>query len=723
MAAIYEINEVGFLGSIWQGQIAAPIAVGRTVEIISNSSKTLFFAAKEDIDIQRFNEQEPDTDSYYEIGYLDDEEIRNLELFTNVSPIYSKTLTVLVRFKKQDTEKRSVNSRLPLQKFWQFDTNNSAAPKYTYSQDPDSIRYINYVFLVTRSELEVVISYFENAPYRYEMIDIRGFVNPKLQIHKSTSDLIDIMGGFPIDPPSYTGSLYTIPPADLDTYAETAAEIDFRNHAAAYSIHTMDEANQKLKELQTETNFIFSTIDILSGVDRIDVIIRAKVIEKLRAFVLSQMISLHTDIESNNNSGHSISDLDGFMLDDTGSFIKLTSSGSNLISNVNNSINTTDEFDELIDDIIEELTLDDNDVYTYKKISKVSDYSLPILKHKTYGLFKCAGEKLDTFFTGSLSDKNLKYYTSVYNNVYASPNSFHQFDIAYAHISGSGSSYIENGLDFLPSKVMYSKYMLECFGNTRIKFPFKNNKNGDYFYIIQLDRDSMRDKLDAGNFEITLCPLSGSTNQYYNTGSNYNANQSSSVLFTLIDESGDTRQKITDNGGHQEYYYISSGSLRDGLYGESTDDAWGIVFPNMGLIILDGVVLDQSCSFNTVTASFVDGDNSRKLFISISGSATRNTIRTISGSFFARSAETDIVETYFCRAEHDEFNNSTNYTYITGSGSLIKYDYFKKEPNSYITTIGMYNRDKELIAVGKLKTPVLKNSGNTYTFQVRIKLN
>ena len=191
----------------------------------------------------------------------------------------------------------------------------------------------------------------------------------------------------------------------------------------------------------------------------------------------------------------------------------------------------------------------------------------------------------------------------------------------------------------------------------------------------------------------------------------------------MIDESGDTLQKITDSGGHQEYYYISSGSLRDGLYGETSDDAWGIVFPKMGLIILDGVVLDQSCSFNTVTASFIDGDNSRKLFASISGSATRNVVRTFSGSFFARAAESDIVETYFCRVEHSEFNMSTNYTYATGSDNTLAYEYFKKDPNAYITTVGLYNRSRELLAVGKLRNPVLKNDGNVYVFQVRVKLN
>ena len=141
----------------------------------------------------------------------------------------------------------------------------------------------------------------------------------------------------------------------------------------------------------------------------------------------------------------------------------------------------------------------------------------------------------------------------------------------------------------------------------------------------------------------------------------------------------------------------------------------------MGLIILDGVVLDQSCSFNTVTGS-TNGNNSNRLFLSISGAAVPTPYRP-SGSFFARSFETFLTETYFCRADFGEFNNSTNYTYTSGSGNFLKYDYFKNRPHSYITTIGLYNRKKELLAVGKLRNPILKHGGKVTIFEVVVRLN
>jgi hypothetical protein len=280
-------------------------------------------------------------------------------------------------------------------------------------------------------------------------------------------------------------------------------------------------------------------------------------------------------------------------------------------------------------------------------------------------------------------------------------------------------------INLMPSKTMYRKYLMECIGdveNGSSKFPFKNGANGQYVYIIQLDRDLLKDRLDAGNFELSLAPLSGSSNQLVNTGSNVSVNQSSSILYTLIDDSGDSKQSTTDKSDINDFYYLVSGSKRDGVYDEDNANAWGLVYPKLGVIVLDGVVLDQSCSFNTVTAS-IDGDNISKLFLSISGSSTITSGRNFSGSFFARSNEKVLTQTYFCRVDTDEYNYSSNPTYVSGSKNEIRYSYFYDNPVSYITSIGLYNSKNELLAIGKLKRPLLKNPNKSYVFEVKLRMN
>ena len=391
----------------------------------------------------------------------------------------------------------------------------------------------------------------------------------------------------------------------------------------------------------------------------------------------------------------------------------------------NTSFGSVESFDQLIENMILELTEDSNQTYSLKRFSLVKDKSAIIKKNRTVSIWNCDDDALNTFFTGSNGSKKDKYYLSVYNENPDSSESHQQFDISFGHIAGSGSRLIDNEINLLPSKTMFRKYLMECVGdveNDNSKFPFKNDVNGQYVYIIQIDRDLLKDRLDAGNFELFLAPLSGSSNQLINTGSNVRVSQTDSNIFSLIDDSGDSKQSTSDKEDIQDFYYLVSGSKRDGVYADEDANAWGLVYPKLGVIILDGVVLDQSCSFNTVTAS-IDGDNISKLFLSLSGSASVTTTRSFSGSFFARSNEKVLTQTYFCRVDTDEYNYTNNPTYVSGSRNEIKYVYFNENPETYITSIGLYDSNNELLAIGKLKRPILKNTNKSYIFEVKLRMN
>jgi hypothetical protein len=360
----------------------------------------------------------------------------------------------------------------------------------------------------------------------------------------------------------------------------------------------------------------------------------------------------------------------------------------------------------------------------YKKLESPRDFSRQFTKYRTSPLFNCDSERLATFHTGSLDEKNSKYYLKVYNKPDTLQGSYHQFDISYAHISGSGSSYqVDKYTNLRPDKSIYRKYLLDCFDKTDGKFPFKNEKNGDYFYVVHFNRDLFKERIDPGNLQIYLAPLTSAATQSYNTGSNFYPNTSSNILFSLIDDSYDADESVTvnTNGYMREYYNIVSGSINDGIYDDPSADAWGVIFPRKGIMILDGVVLDQSCSFNTVTAS-LDGDNIRKFFVSMSGSCNITAGRQYSGSWYGRASELVKTETYFCRVGQNEFNYSSNYTYTDSVDRRLIHAQFVDNPKTYITTIGLYNEFRELIAVGKLPKPILKTSSNEHLFQVRVRL-
>ena len=75
---------------------------------------------------------------------------------------------------------------------------------------------------------------------------------------------------------------------------------------------------------------------------------------------------------------------------------------------------------------------------------------------------------------------------------------------------------------------------------------------------------------------------------------------------------------------------------------------------------------------------------------------------------------------YFCRAHHNEFNYSSNPTYLTGSEIRVKDGKSTNPPHSYITTVGLYSADNELLAVAKVSEPIKKSSETEVNLRVRL---
>ena len=74
---------------------------------------------------------------------------------------------------------------------------------------------------------------------------------------------------------------------------------------------------------------------------------------------------------------------------------------------------------------------------------------------------------------------------------------------------------------------------------------------------------------------------------------------------------------------------------------------------------------------------------------------------------------------YFCRANHNEFNYSSNNTAVSGSKFVVKTNP-NDLPVSCATTVGLYSADNELMAVAKLSEPLKKDPTTEFTLRVRL---
>jgi hypothetical protein len=85
------------------------------------------------------------------------------------------------------------------------------------------------------------------------------------------------------------------------------------------------------------------------------------------------------------------------------------------------------------------------------------------------------------------------------------------------------------------------------------------------------------------------------------------------------------------------------------------------------------------------------------------------------------SAMTELNSTiYFCRAYNNEFNYSANPTYLNDSEIVVKLGDPQRNTVSYITTVGLYDANEQLLAVAKLSEPIKKDPTTELIARVRL---
>ena len=350
---------------------------------------------------------------------------------------------------------------------------------------------------------------------------------------------------------------------------------------------------------------------------------------------------------------------------------------------------------------------------TYTKFDAVNDIVANQIETVTAGMWSDNLASLTTYFTASTqTTTQRRYYVDVYQDTPTADGAAVQFSLAFGHALGSGSD-SQGQLNDSPSKAVYSQYRQLLLSPTDTRFTTAGSGSTDYIYVVNFKRNRMKERLDAGNFEIPLKPiLSRATNA---TGSVVTG---SGAVIQLIDDSSLAAPRIGDSG---KVYNIVSGSVNSGVYNSTAPVYYGLAYPDYGTLILDGKMLDQKLGFATNTGSSSEGNNHFVLYRSISGSALFTDPMTSDPyGFIARNSEKITSTHYFVRIKNAEYNFSNNPSYVTGSVGQLAQSTFIGDPKTYITTVGLYNDNQELLAVAKLSKPLLKSFQREALIRVKL---
>ena len=309
------------------------------------------------------------------------------------------------------------------------------------------------------------------------------------------------------------------------------------------------------------------------------------------------------------------------------------------------------------------------------------------------------------FFTSSTQvDSTGHYYFDVYRaNPASDSTQTPQFSVAYGNFNGYGETGLEGqSQGITPTTAIYKQYaaLLEDKNDSDGDFKFDISGSTDSVYVINVGRNQLKERFDL---ELKLSGSSG--------------------VIQLVDKKTGTTDANDLGDGP---FDVVSGSISSGEDSGATYTSYGKFYPNYGVIILHAanVAASTGITHNTNKLHYDDTSNSYTADTSFNKTNVTNFYNAVKGGehFKARSTEHLHSRTYFCRIPSYAANHSANPTYVE-SGSTdgtFRHASFVGNPKTYITTVGLYDNNNELLAVAKLSKPLLKSFNREALVRVRL---
>ena len=304
---------------------------------------------------------------------------------------------------------------------------------------------------------------------------------------------------------------------------------------------------------------------------------------------------------------------------------------------------------------------------------------------------------------GSYSEENIKNYShgrfqSVYDYPYLSSSANHLMDITVGYAADSGLS-SSLSTEHSQKVQMYNQMSQMLVGHDTTGSILKFDEDGDIVaggdkmnecFFFSFSRLLVKDEIKKGSVQMVL------------GDGNYTAPFATTK--TLRDFDANVEYRTNSPAG--EYGILYSGSA----YGEGP---CGLVYYQAGIMVLTSSIFADTTLYDSA------GDDIDE---ALSGSSIQDNCDTIR----ARIQDIDFNNTvelnstiYFCRINHNEFNYSSNPTYLSQSQIRVK-DQSLDSPVSYISTVGLYSSTNELLAVAKLSEPLKKTPENELILRVRL---
>jgi len=322
----------------------------------------------------------------------------------------------------------------------------------------------------------------------------------------------------------------------------------------------------------------------------------------------------------------------------------------------------------------------------------------------------------------NLTSTNETYYFAIANTA---TKTTEEFNVAFGSVNGYGAN-VEADTKSETAAIygQYANLLLsptEVTGGFFISSPASAGAiasgRDEEIYVMSARRSNMKDRINKGTWTLIF---SGST-------SNPTLNNSASL--TLTDDSANESPTATPVG---DRYNIVSGSGGTISGSGASYKNFGFFYPDMGILVFSAQQLSASIpgsgsSVQVHSTPVIFGSGHQKGFAySTSSAANTNTaLRLVNclnngGNMTFRDEEDQVSAQYFCRTRSGQMNFSNNPTFVSGSLNELRHTKMKGNPQTFITSVQLYNTSGDIVAVGNLSTPLKKNFQSEATIKVKL---
>jgi len=322
-----------------------------------------------------------------------------------------------------------------------------------------------------------------------------------------------------------------------------------------------------------------------------------------------------------------------------------------------------------------------------------------------------------TIASGTYSDQNIKTFShgmfeSVFDYPFLSSSANHIFDITHGYSNTSTLSGTTAHLQNSKKINVYNQLASVLVGHSETGAILEFDQDGNItgggtkskeVFFLNFSRLLNKDEIKKGGFTLTLA-----------TGSI--AGPLKGFPLSISDHGAATSYFVNSPAGEYGILYTSSAA-------PDSASGVGLLYYQAGIAVVSASVFNGTMPAAEATASVLGQGFPSSSYPNL---ATGSSIQILSDSIRDRIVNISFNNTvelnstiYFCRANNNEFNYSANPTYLDSSKLRVK-NTTSDNPVSYITTVGLYSSDNELLAVAKLSEPLKKDPNTELTVRVRL---